>query len=297
MTERYDEKAIRTEITDKIRNFVREDPANRLTLDGLPIFDEPLVGFASGSDALFGELKTVIGPFHLTPFELMQQAAALRGLPTPPEGSVGVVSFVLPMHEETVKANASMSDRPSRRWVHGKHHGEEVRKNLVGHMLSFLKNKGFFCVCPADEADFSKIMIDPAVGLCSTWSERHVAYAAGLGTFGLSDGLITEAGVAQAVGSIVVGMDFSSPSRQTDIHAACLYHRSRKCKACAKRCPAGAISEQGHDKNKCAVFAFSHIPFNKEEYGIETYGCGLCLTGVPCSSRNPVKRDKTSPIE
>ena len=28
----------------------------------------------------------------------------------------------------------------------------------------------------------------------STWSERHAAYAAGLGTFGLSDGLITAAG-------------------------------------------------------------------------------------------------------
>ena len=132
-------------------------------------------------------------------------------------------------------------------------------------------------------------MPDPRVGFTANWSQRHVAYAAGLGTFGLSDGLITEAGVAQAVGTVVVNIPFDSPKRPGDIHAACLYYQKGACMACAKRCPAGAISERGHDKNACAKFAFSQTPLNKERYGIETYSCGLCLTGVPCSRGNPVK--------
>ena len=40
-------------------------------------------------------------------------------------------------------------------------------------------------------------------GFASTWSERHAAYASGLGTFGLSDGLITPRGQAMRCGSVV----------------------------------------------------------------------------------------------
>jgi epoxyqueuosine reductase len=117
-----------------------------------------------------------------------------------------------------------------------------------------------------------------------------VAYAAGVGTFGLSDGLITEAGIAEAVGSIVVNLPFSSLERQSDIHANCLYYQKGTCKACIKRCPVRAISEKGHDKDKCAKFAFSQTLLNKERYGLDIYSCGLCMTGVPCSLRNPMKK-------
>jgi epoxyqueuosine reductase len=287
--ESSEEKTIRNEITKEIRKFVREDAANRLELDGLPIYGEPLVGFAAGNDPLFKELKTVIGNFHLTPFEVMQQAGALKSVKTPPEESIGVIAFVLPMHKETVRDNARMSDYSSRRWVHGKYHGETFRKNLISHIISFLKHRGWIAVSPGDEADLYKVTIDPRVGYTSNWSERHVAYAAGLGTFGLSDGLITEAGIAEAVGSIVVNIPFSSPTRPDDIHAACLFYQKETCKACVKRCPAGAISDKGHDKNKCGEFAFSQTPLNKQRYGIEIYSCGLCLTGVPCSGKDPTR--------
>ena len=38
--------------------------------------------------------------------------------------------------------------------------------------------------------------------MASTWSERHVAYVSGLGTFGLSGGLITAKGQAVRLGSV-----------------------------------------------------------------------------------------------
>ncbi|HEX7416332.1 MAG TPA: hypothetical protein VF305_04035 [Smithellaceae bacterium] len=40
-------------IADDIKKFVMENPGNRLErLDGSPIFKEPLIGFAAGSDFL-----------------------------------------------------------------------------------------------------------------------------------------------------------------------------------------------------------------------------------------------------
>jgi len=39
------------------------------------------------------------------------------------------------------------------------------------------------------------------VGPASSWSERHAAYAAGLGTFSLNDALITPKGIAHRLGS------------------------------------------------------------------------------------------------
>ena len=44
------EKALRKEVTEEIERFVREDPCNRLELDGMPIYGAPLVSFASGTD-------------------------------------------------------------------------------------------------------------------------------------------------------------------------------------------------------------------------------------------------------
>lgn len=284
------EEMLRNEIAEEIRRFVREDPTNVLELDGRPIYDEPLIGFASGSDPLFKELKTVIGDFHLTPHEAMQNVAAMRNLEPPSEEMTGVVSYVLPMHALTVNDNAAMVDRPSRRWVHGRFFGEPFRDKLRQHIISYLQGKGLVAISPEHETSFYIKTIDPRIGYTSNWSQRHVAYAAGLGAFGLSDGLITKVGIAEAVGSVVVNAPFTSPQRSGDIHANCLFYQKGTCKACMGRCPAGAITENGHDKNKCAKFAFSQTPLNKERYGLDIYSCGLCFTGVPCSTRNPVKR-------
>ena len=38
----------------------------------------------------------------------------------------------------------------------------------------------------------------------SKWSERHIAHAAGLGTFSFSDALITRRGIAHRLGSIII---------------------------------------------------------------------------------------------
>ncbi len=57
-----------------------------------------------------------------------------------------------------------------------------------------------------------------------------------------------------------------------------------------KRCPAGAITEAGHDKDKCRDHLLEvGAHYGRKGFHIERYGCGLCQTGVPCESRIPVR--------
>jgi len=63
------------------------------------------------------------------------------------------------------------------------------------------------------------------------------------------------------------------------------------CGICIERCPVGAITENGHDKNACREFVYSQVDYILETYGIDIYACGLCQTGVPCERGIPRETD------
>jgi epoxyqueuosine reductase QueG len=129
----------------------------------------------------------------------------------------------------------------------------------------------------------------------STWSERHAAYAAGLGTFGLCDGLITPRGKAMRVGSVVARVRIPSSPRPYEHHQAyCLFFAKGTCGDCMRRCPVGAITENGHDKRTCRDHLSRTERYVRTEYGFDGYGCGLCQTAVPCESSIPVERERSS---
>ena len=124
----------------------------------------------------------------------------------------------------------------------------------------------------------------------SSWSERHVAHAAGLGTFGLCDGLITAKGKAMRTGSVVAKIALDpTPRPYADHHAYCLHYAKNTCGKCIDRCPARAITEAGHDKEKCRQHLEMSRQHVKKTYLFEGYGCGLCQVGVPCEAMIPVK--------
>ena len=133
-------------------------------------------------------------------------------------------------------------------------------------------------------------------GIYSNWSERHIAYAAGQGTFSLSDGFITEKGIAHRCGSVVTDLVLpASPRTAEGPYSNCLFYVGVNCRSCIERCPVGAITEEGHDKIKCRQhlldMGYSAAKL-KEGYDNDksVAGCGLCQTKVPCESRNPVQR-------
>lgn len=249
-------------------------------------FDAPLVGFASALDPLFDEYKRVIGDFHLTPRELFE---AEYGPGSFKNGTV--VCWVLPIVAETVAESRKEKALPTRRWAHTRWFGEKFNETLRSRMAAFLNAMGYRSVAPILTKDF-KWVTSPSIGLASTWSERHAAYAAGLGTFSLNDGLITARGIAHRCGSILTELVVEPDSRPyKGVYDYCLSKGSgKKCGVCMKRCPGNAISEQGHDKAACSGYSRTHIfPTVNKEYGVEISGCGLCQTAVPCEKAIPVK--------
>lgn len=271
-------------LVEEIARIVRESPANRHRAGPGPYFEEPLVGFASVQDPLFGRYKEIIGPFHLTPVELFEAEFGQGSL-----GAGTVVCWVLPVAMETRKSNRLEERLPSERWALTRDLGEKFNVELRRGVIRFLEAAGYRAVAPMLSLLWERVD-DERVGLASTWSERHAAYAAGLGTFSLNDALITPRGIAHRLGSVVTDLTLSPTERSGPHHRAnCLsFREGQTCGRCIDRCPAGALSEAGHDKSKCLQYTYGvALTASRERYGVEVSGCGLCQVGVPCESRIP----------
>ena len=276
------ETVTREWIKERIRAFCRS-PANTLGMGDEPAWAEPLVGFARGDDPLFADMRAQIGDFYWTP-----QDAFARAFPDAPRVALTVVSWVLPQTRATKHDNRRQQEMPSERWARSRTFGEECNDALHEHLVAALSTERIRAVAPAHLPAW-QLHTSDRFGLCSAWSHRHAAYVAGLGTFGLCDGLITPAGKAMRCGSVVAAIRLEpTPRPYDDPHAYCLYFARGTCGVCRHRCPVGAITAQGHDKERCRRYLFeTAAPYVERAFGFASYGCGLCQTGVPCESGIP----------
>jgi hypothetical protein len=276
-------------ITSIVRAFC--DTAENDLQAGVPerAWANPLVGFSRGNDPLFGQYKEYVGPFHWTPAEAFSQAFPEAYI-APEE--LTVISWVLPQTATTRRDNRKQGVYPAERWARSRIFGEQFNSRLRRHVADTLTAAGYVAVSPMLLPEWRSTDSERYV-YASTWSERHAAYAAGLGTFGLCDGLITPAGKAMRVGSTVVRMSIDpTPRSYEDHHAYCLYYTHGICGKCVDRCPVGAITEKGHDKVRCREHLRSATaPYVKRHFGFDGYGCGLCQTGVPCEDKIPTPVD------
>lgn len=264
-------------IDQEVRDFVAGTPLNRLP-DGGACFDVPLLGCAAADDPLFIQLQTIVGPFHLLPRELLPDAAS-------------VLVWILPVTLATRASNRDETLWPSRAWAQTRFYGEQCNTALRRHMVAWLEGQGQRAVAPQLSPLWQELAATP-VGIASRWSERHAAYAAGLGTFSLNDGLITKRGIAHRIGSVVTDLVLPPTPRTAPNHLHhCLFHREGSCGVCIGRCPVGALSHAGHDKGLCREHVYGAAPRAVAElYGVAQTGCGLCQTAVPCESAIPSGR-------
>ncbi len=275
-------------IKKAIKEYVVESKDNYLKDTKGPYYDEPMIQFASADDLLFEEYKKIIGQDHLTPreaFELTFGSGSYVG------GTV--ISVLLPINEKIRKTNAAQKEQASKEWALLRTFGDEMFLGLRTYIKKFINELGYRTVAPLLETWY-KINVTES-GPCSNWSERHIAYAAGLGTFGINDGFITEKGIAIRLVSVITELKLIPDVRVATTHTEnCLFYSKNKCGSCIKRCPVGAISSKGHDKVKCLQYVYG-----KESQKLaESYGgiaklgsgCGLCQTNVPCESKNPVNK-------
>jgi epoxyqueuosine reductase QueG len=174
---------------------------------------------------------------------------------------------------------------PSRRWYYVYLHGEALNRKIRARLEEALNRAGIPVVAPALYPDWDRRRSEER-GIGSNWSERHAAYAAGLGSFGLSDGLITAVGQAHRLGSVVCKAALPpTPRRVSHHHGECPGFRVQSpCSGCIRRCPAGAITRAGHDKDICAAYLARLAGRGRDAYGLEAATCGLCQVGVPCEN-------------
>lgn len=243
------------------------------------IFDEPLTGFASADDKLFESFKKseVIGPDFFSPPEWLPEART-------------VVSFFLPFSEVVRTSNRKGTEEPSAEWLYARIEGQEFIGKFMLTLQEHLKEKGIRSCIPSLDERFkisfenARTGDEPDFHADSRWSERHAAYACGLGTFGLSRGLITEKGMAGRFASIIISEAIEPSVRNyTGVYDYCI-----KCGACVRNCPVNAVSlEHGKNNIRCN----EHVERMKNKYS-PRYGCGKCQVGVPCEFRIPAMRNK-----
>ena len=256
-------------------NVLAAETAISPELTGISFYEEPLIGFASADDSLFAtyQLPEVIGPWHKTPKEWLPEA-------------VTVISMFLPFTEIVVTSNRLEKKFPSAAWLHARVEGQLFLNSFAGHVAQWLREQGYAACVPCSDPRFVCFNHSgiSAPGLpegvhTSNWSERHAAYACGLGTFGLSKGLSTEKGMAGRFCSIITSFPVEPDQRPyADPYAYCT-----RCGACIRRCPVNAISmEYGKAHETCAEHVHRSLELHDPRYG-----CGLCQTGVPCERKRP----------
>ena len=269
----------KTAVKTLLLNIFNNAPDNRLPGDkAAPIYEAPLIGFGAADDALFEEYKKpeAIGPWHMSPEEWLPGAGC-------------VVSMFFPFSKEVRDAHRRSREAIAFEWLWARVEGQALLDSMMKQAAQELEALGVNAVVPAVDSRFKAVqggkggisgyaeLNENSFG--STWSERHAAYVCGLGTFGLSKGLITEKGIAGRFASIIIDADIPADLRPY----TGLYDYCTKCGACIRRCPVGAISlENGKDHLVCGPW----VDKSRETYA-PRYGCGLCQTGVPCEYSRP----------
>ena len=197
-------------------------------------------------------------------------------------GAKSVVSFFLPFSKAVKKSYERNSSLPSLEWVSGRLNGE-VFVNVARRALArYLEKQGGRVIIPNLDLRYG------AVNFVPNWSERHVAFVAGVGTFGLHCGLLTAKGAAGRIGSVVTDLEIVPTKRSyTQVYEYCLWHFDRSCTACIERCPVGAIKREGKDHKICVTNHAKYIHPAYEDWGY--HSCGHCQTYLPCSNGIPAK--------
>ena len=243
-------------------------------IGSVTLYEMPLIGFGSADDGLFIRYKQpeIIGANYLTPKEWLPSAKT-------------VVSFFLPFTEKVRQSNRASKTDPSLEWLYGRIEGQAFITQFMTGLKKLMDEKRIDSCVPMQDSRYGVQYETTSVnGVAdfhadSRWSERHAAYACGLGTFGLTRALISEKGIAGRYASIIVSAEFQPDGRRyTGIDDYCI-----RCGACARKCPAHAISiENGKNNVLCKTYLLKM----SEKYP-PRYGCGKCQVGVPCECKAP----------
>ncbi len=256
----------RNQFETELGRFLSESAENRIAGTDVHIFETPLIGVAAAGDPLFIKMKNpeLVGERFLLPEEWLP-------------GAKSVISVFFPFSETVRKSNRGSGKEIGFEWLYGRIEGQRFLEKTMLFLSRLLADAGISNVVPQCDPRYLDGVKEELY--TSNWSERHVAFVAGLGTFGLSRGLITRRGMAGRFGSLISAEKWKPDERDYEE----VYEYCSRCGACVKNCPSGSIAlEGGKDHTLCRAF----MEETKKTYS-PRFGCGKCQVGVPCESRVP----------
>lgn len=277
----------RKDIEEFLCSAVLSDPRNLISADmpcapedvGHAMFGRPVLAVGRADDPLWEAMKApeAVGRLFRTPQEWLP-------------GARSVLSYFVPFTDYVTAGNRGPG-WPGAGWICASRWGQQLLTSVCHRLEAYLRRGGYEALGPSAGKDFlsvGKAGDDPrtaGLSYTSNWSERHVGYICGLGTFGLTRALITEKGVAGRLGSVITTLPLAPDRRNyTGLTAYCT-----DCGACAARCPAGAV-RPGVGKDQDACQAWLH---RIEQRYPGCHGCGKCMAGVPCEHGIPARRAQT----
>lgn len=244
-------------LTREVESFVRQ--WEREHVQG-QLWREPLVGVASAEDPLFRELPRIVAPDHATPDKLLG-------------GARSVIAFFIPFVPSLGRENHREPLFASQSWAEAYVITNQLIHSVNEHLRTLIRSRGFEASTTPATHNFDETR------LVSGWSHKHVAFIAGLGTFGAHHWLITRAGCCGRLGSLVTTMPLPETPRPSSEY--CLLKAGKKCGACMERCRYDALFSDRFDRHACYRQClandshYSHLPL------VDV--CGKCGCEVPCS--------------
>jgi len=222
-------------------------------------YRKPLIGYAEAPNPLFLKLKEVANPAHLLPEELLP-------------GAKTVVAIFLPYTREIIESNKN-GLYPSELWAKAYIKTNRLLWKIIQKIKEELKNYGFKAEGLMPTYQFDKKVLK------AVWSHKHVAYIAGLGTFGLNNLLITPLGSGGRFGSFVTDAEIT-PTPTIEPYLQCW--RSEGCTYCRDICPVKALKDDNNafDRQKCYAWCVKCGEAFSDANPVEI--CGKCATG-PCA--------------
>lgn len=262
-------------ITDFIVNYIRKADEEGIIRF---IWREPIVRFGDAAQPELVRLKELVHPEH--------------GLPeTVLPGAKTIIAYFLPFRREIGDTNRE-GRLSSGEWAKAYEKTNAVIVELNEALVSFLAEHGVRAAVSPDAGSYDNVLLK------SKWSQRHLAYYCGLGTFGKNNMLITEKGCCGRISTVVTDLETEHDRRIEEEY--CLYKKDGSCGKCIRRCPVQALTESGYDVKICNALcdenAAVHVGYcEKPSYQLENADgeligsnvCGKCVTGMPCTYRIP----------
>jgi epoxyqueuosine reductase QueG len=241
-------------ITDTIHQTIQQT-------DQITCYRTPVIGFLCADDPEFANLEELTGGSHLMPEDLLP-------------GARSVVSYFLPFEPQIVYANQQDKEKPACQWAIAYKETNALIGTIAARLIEVLGEHG---VKAAAEAATGKFSVDK---LRDHWSHKSIAVMSGIGSFGLHQMVITDAGCCGRFGSLV--LDAELPVNKPAHKERCEFFDLGTCMDCVLVCPVQALDEeQPFDRWACQ----QQLARNSQDFldlGKVTV-CGKCAVMGPCA--------------